>query len=91
MVVYDPGHSSPMTEQQFRVWLQKVDVNGDGRISRQELQDALRVLGMNCTKWKAWRAKKNADLNHNNYIDGEPEIKKLIDYAAKRWGIVVRN
>ena len=94
MVLYGlgtSGHSCAMSEQEFRAWLQKVDVNGDGRISRQELKDALRVIGMNCAWWKAWRAKKYADLNHNNYIDGEQEIKELIQHAAERWGIVVRQ
>ncbi|KAJ0974962.1 hypothetical protein J5N97_016927 [Dioscorea zingiberensis] len=78
-----------MSEQQFRKWLTTVDVNGDGRISRKELQDALRVLGLRCTRWKSWRAFVHADLNKNKHIEGESEIEELIEYARKRWGILV--
>lgn len=78
-----------MTEQQFRKWLKTVDVNGDRLISRRELRDALRALGLRCTCWKSWRAMVHADLNRNKHIDGELEIEELIEYAKKRWGILV--
>ncbi|KAL0908665.1 hypothetical protein M5K25_023170 [Dendrobium thyrsiflorum] len=78
-----------LTVQQFKDWLKSIDRDGDGKISRKELRDALRVLGMNCTRWKAWRALVHADLNHNKHIDGDDEVEELIKYARKRWGIVV--
>ncbi|PKA65632.1 Calcium-binding protein CML24 [Apostasia shenzhenica] len=77
------------TEQRFREWLIKiVDQNGDGRISRGELREALRALGRSSTWWKSWRAMKHADLNRNNFIDGDMEIEELMRYASK-WGIVI--
>ncbi|KAK8930965.1 hypothetical protein KSP39_PZI016719 [Platanthera zijinensis] len=76
-----------MTPEKFREWIKSIDQNGDGRISWQELRDALRVLGMRCTRWKAWCALVHADLNHNNHIDGDLEVNELMKYAAKRWGI----
>ncbi|XP_020582873.1 uncharacterized protein LOC110026322 [Phalaenopsis equestris] len=75
--------------KQFREWLKSIDRDGDGKISRQELRDALRVLGKSCSRWKAWRALVHADLNHNKHIDGDDEVEELIKYAVKRWGIVV--
>ncbi|KAG1366618.1 EF-hand domain [Cocos nucifera] len=79
-----------MTEQEFRNWLKKVDLNGDGRISSGELKQALHVLGISWPTARAWWAVRKNDVNHNHYIDGDLEMKKLTQYAAKHWGVVVR-
>ncbi|KAG0470024.1 hypothetical protein HPP92_016135 [Vanilla planifolia] len=76
-----------LSEQQFKDWLKSIDINGDGLISQKELREALRALGQSFTHWKAWRAMRHADLNRNNFIDGDVEIKELMRYATK-WGIV---
>ncbi|KAI0494837.1 hypothetical protein KFK09_024982 [Dendrobium nobile] len=78
-----------LTAQEFKEWLKSIDLNGDGLISRKELRDGLRALGMNSTPWKAWRALVHADLNHNKHIDGDKEVEELVNYARKRWGIIV--
>ncbi|KAG1366617.1 Calmodulin-1 [Cocos nucifera] len=78
-----------MNEQQFKDWLRRVDLNGDGRISRDELKQTLHDLEINWATLKAWWAVLRNDLNRNHCIDGELEIKKLKKYAAKHWGIVV--
>lgn len=84
-------HHTPttMSEQQFTDWLKRVDRNGDGRISSDELKRALRTLGIHWATVRAWFAVFMNDLNHNHHIDGELEMKKLKEYAAKHWGIVV--
>ncbi|KAH0451811.1 hypothetical protein IEQ34_019110 [Dendrobium chrysotoxum] len=82
-------HDNKLTEQEFKKWLKSIDLNNDGLISRKELRDGLRALGLNSIQWKAWRALVHADLNHNKHIDGDGEVEELIKYARKRWGIVV--
>ncbi|PKA55455.1 hypothetical protein AXF42_Ash006657 [Apostasia shenzhenica] len=72
----------------FREWLQSIDRDRDGRVSEQELREALRALGRRWTGWKAARAMKHADLNRDSFIDGDAEIGELMSYAAN-WGIVV--
>jgi Ca2+-binding EF-hand superfamily protein len=80
-----------MTREQFEKWLDSVDSNNDGYISRSELYAALATLGLNFKTWKTWRAMKRCDRNHNHVIDPGLERKKLIDYAEKRWHIIVTN
>ncbi|KAK1263017.1 hypothetical protein QJS04_geneDACA021740 [Acorus gramineus] len=77
-----------MTEQQFMQWLNDIDTNHDGMISKEELHKALHDLGLHFTHWKAGRGMLHGDLNHNRYIDGDEELQKLIAYAKNRWGIV---
>ncbi|KAH0451409.1 hypothetical protein IEQ34_018708 [Dendrobium chrysotoxum] len=81
------GYYNQLTLQQFKDWLKSIDRDGDGKISMKELRDALRVLGMNCTRWKAWRALVHADLNRNQHIDSDDEVEELIKYARKRWAL----
>ncbi|KAJ3705032.1 hypothetical protein LUZ61_008737 [Rhynchospora tenuis] len=90
----NPGHSSvlhskKMTPEEFDKWLDHIDSNGDGNISRKELHGALKELGLKWKTWKSWWAIKKVDLNHNKVIDGKTERKLLYDYAAKYWGITV--
>ncbi|KAJ0974961.1 hypothetical protein J5N97_016926 [Dioscorea zingiberensis] len=83
------SHHGKMEREQFMEWLKHVDANGDGMISKKELQDALRELGMDWVRWKARRGMVHADLNKNHYVDGDKEMDKLIAYARTRWGILV--
>ncbi|OAY66001.1 hypothetical protein ACMD2_04883 [Ananas comosus] len=78
-----------MTMEEFQRWLKVVDANGDGQISRKELEDALRTLGVHSVHLRAWFAVQKADLNHNRAVDGDQEIKKLTAHAEKHWGIVL--
>lgn len=107
LFAYDPGHHpdrdinsrsnqgnngfKKMTREQFEKWLDSVDSNNDGYISRNELYAALASLGVHFKTWKTWRAMKRCDTNHNHVIDPGFERKKLIDYAQKRWGIIITN
>lgn len=78
-----------MTKEDFKKWLYNFDRDGNRRIDRAELREALRKLGMSCTWWRSWRALWKGDLNHNNTIEGDEEIEQIIKYAERHCGIVV--
>ncbi|KAJ0974963.1 hypothetical protein J5N97_016928 [Dioscorea zingiberensis] len=77
-----------MTRQEFMQWLKNVDLNGDGLISKEELMNALKALGLSWTWWKARRALARADLDKNGYINGSKEEEALADFFTEQWGIV---
>ncbi|MQL71077.1 hypothetical protein Taro_003372 [Colocasia esculenta] len=85
-----PPRERKMDEDEFRKWLMEVaDADGDGYVSKEELRKALRSLGLHHNWWKAKRAMARADINKNHHIEGDTEIKKLIDYARRHWGIIM--
>lgn len=77
--------------KEFEELLERVDANMDGAISQKELQEVLRELGLKFTTWRAWRARKKADFNMNRFIDGDFELKALMEVLRKKWGIVVQG
>ncbi|OAY66006.1 hypothetical protein ACMD2_04882 [Ananas comosus] len=81
----------PITEEEFREWLQQLDRNKDGRISKEELAAGLQTLGLRCKRWRAWWAMKKNDADNSGYIDTESEIQKLVEHARKHWGIDIRS
>ncbi|RRT49290.1 hypothetical protein B296_00029936 [Ensete ventricosum] len=88
------GHLLPqkeMTAGEFRAWLRQFDADGDGRISREELQRALRSLHTWFAWWKARAAMKVADVNRNGVIEEEEEeeMGRLIAYANERLRIKI--
>ncbi|KAI3991992.1 hypothetical protein MKX01_014883 [Papaver californicum] len=75
-----------MSLAQFREWLKGKDTNGDGLISREELEAALRNLGIHFPRWRAGRAMAYADMNKDGHLDGDHEVTVLLEYVKKRWG-----
>ncbi|KAH7848262.1 hypothetical protein Vadar_000284 [Vaccinium darrowii] len=78
----------PITEVQLKGLLKRYDKNGDGRLSRAELREAFRGLGLNFSGWRAGQALRHSDRNGDGYIS-EEEMKELIKYAASKWGFSV--
>lgn len=72
-----------MSIEEFKAWLKQFDANRDGRISREELQQALRSLHAWFAWWKACEGVKEADADRNGLVDKE-EIGRLVGYAQKR-------
>ncbi|KAL0908663.1 hypothetical protein M5K25_023168 [Dendrobium thyrsiflorum] len=84
--------SGEMTIEEFRQWIRRFDVNGDGRISRNELRQAIRSIGVRFSGWRSNRWIHQADANGDGFIDVEGEIDNLIDYAKSNLGInIVAN
>ncbi|XP_020582907.1 polcalcin Phl p 7-like [Phalaenopsis equestris] len=76
-----------MTVDEFRQWIRRFDVNGDGRISRDELRHAIRNIGVRFSGWRSNRWIRQADSNGDGFIDVDDEIDNLIGYAKAKLGL----
>ncbi|WVZ81994.1 hypothetical protein U9M48_029311 [Paspalum notatum var. saurae] len=72
-----------VTVEEFRAWLAQFDTNRDGRISKEELQNALRSLDVWFAWWKARRGVRAADANRDGRVDGDDEVGRLFAYAQR--------
>lgn len=75
--------SVPLNEAQLKSWFTLFDANKDGRLSKEELKNALEGLGSTFPAWRAWRALRHADENGDGYIS-EEELDGLVKYIVKR-------
>ncbi|KAL5199057.1 hypothetical protein ABZP36_002569 [Zizania latifolia] len=76
--------------EDFKRWLMQFDTDGDGRISRRELREAIRRRGAWFAGLRAWRAVQRADTNRNGFVDDD-EIENLIEVAEKDLGFKIRR
>ncbi|XVF17704.1 hypothetical protein REPUB_Repub10bG0146700 [Reevesia pubescens] len=76
--------SREMTVDEFKAWLRHFDADHDGRISQEELKDALQSLRVWFGWWKARQGMKEADFNHDGQIENAKEIEKLVNFAQQR-------
>ncbi|XP_043714979.1 probable calcium-binding protein CML18 [Telopea speciosissima] len=79
-----------MSMEEFKQWLKRFDADGDGRISKEELRQALRSVGVRFKRWKARRALRSADADAdaNGFIDDD-EIQNLVTFAEKHLGVKI--
>ncbi|KAJ3676997.1 hypothetical protein LUZ60_002721 [Juncus effusus] len=77
-----------MTVEEFKEWLKHFDVDKDGRISRQELQRAIKAVRGRFSGWKSIRGIRHADTDGDGYIDSD-ETDNLIDFAQKNLGLKI--
>lgn len=76
-----------MTLQQFKQWVKtSFDTNNDGRISKTELREALRLTGVLFASWKTNKVMKFVDANHDGFID-DKEFINLAQFAEKHLNI----
>ena len=76
-----PQRGEPTVEE-FRAWLAQFDADRDGRISREELEEALRSLNLWFAWWKAREAMRAVDANRNGAVDGD-EMGRIYAFAHK--------
>uniref|UniRef100_A0A0D9XEI3 EF-hand domain-containing protein n=1 Tax=Leersia perrieri TaxID=77586 RepID=A0A0D9XEI3_9ORYZ len=76
------------TVREFKEWLRQFDTDRDGRISRDELRQAMRAVGVKFTGIKCRRGMNLADADGDGYLD-DSEIDGLIEYWGKRLGLGV--
>lgn len=77
-----------MNPEEFNKRLKKFDTDKDGRISQEELREAVRETGSWFTKWKCRDGLKSADKDGTGFIE-ENEINNLKDFALKHLGIKI--
>lgn len=77
-----------MSMQEFKKWLKRFDADKDGRISREELREAIRATGGRFTRWKSKLGVRSADGNGDGFIDGH-EIDNLVEFAMKHLGLKI--
>lgn len=78
-----------MSRKEFKKWLKKFDADKDGRISQEELREAIRATAAGVDWFSAFKSKdgiKFADKNHDGFIQDD-EIDNLKDFALKHLGI----
>ncbi|KAF7138311.1 hypothetical protein RHSIM_Rhsim07G0228900 [Rhododendron simsii] len=75
-----------MTLDEFKEWIRGFDKDKDGRLSRDELREAIRATRAWFPGWKAKRGIKAADVNGDGFID-DTEIMVLMEFAQKNLGI----
>ncbi|GJN33109.1 hypothetical protein PR202_gb21675 [Eleusine coracana subsp. coracana] len=77
-----------MTVEEFKEWLKQFDTDGDGKISRNELREALRRRGGWFTTMRSGRALRQADKDNSGFVD-ETEVENLIAFAKKDLGMKI--
>ncbi|XP_075651452.1 uncharacterized protein LOC142621951 isoform X2 [Castanea sativa] len=79
----------PTNEKQLRDTFQKYDSNGDGLLSKAELENAFKSLGSHMPNRKAHLALNRADANADKWCSLE-ELDEVLKYAAE-YGYVLGN
>lgn len=77
-----------ITMDEFKRWLKKFDDNGDGRISVEELREAIRATRGWFSTAKAGRVFKSVDTSHKGFID-DNQIPMLQVFAQKQFGFKI--
>uniref|UniRef100_A0A803QFJ6 EF-hand domain-containing protein n=1 Tax=Cannabis sativa TaxID=3483 RepID=A0A803QFJ6_CANSA len=59
------------------------DMNGDGKLSKNEIKKVFKDLGSSSGFYRANRAMHRADSDHNGYVDinDRKELEDLVEYA----------
>ncbi|EAZ00137.1 uncharacterized protein [Oryza sativa Japonica Group] len=78
-----------VTVEEFRAWLGQFDADGDGRISRDELQRALRSLNLWFAWWKARAGVRAADANRDGAVAGDDEVATLFAFAQRHLNVKI--
>lgn len=80
----------PLTEELVRETLRRADRNRDGRLSKNELEIALKEFGSRWASYRARRCFRHADANHDGHISAA-ELDDLVAYILKWHAGKVRN
>ncbi|KAF2309833.1 hypothetical protein GH714_005320 [Hevea brasiliensis] len=72
--------SGSYTEGQLMAFFKEQDVNGDGRLSKEEIKKAFQQLGSRLPGWRVRRALHHADVNGDGSISLD-ELDELVKYV----------
>ncbi|ONI33629.1 hypothetical protein PRUPE_1G437000 [Prunus persica] len=73
----------PYTKEQIRNVFKRHDKNGDGQLSKDELDAAFKELGSIWPPGRAWFAQRYADDDGDGFISIDKELSKLVQYALE--------
>lgn len=73
--------SVPLTAEQLKKIFKKSDVNGDGRLTKEEVKKAFEQLGSRNADFRVFRAFWHADSNKDGSI-GMEELDELVKYVV---------
>ncbi|KAJ6400076.1 hypothetical protein OIU84_015684 [Salix udensis] len=80
-----------MTMEEFKKWvLRNLDADQDGKITKDELAEAVGRRGEWFAGLKAWKGMRSADSNRNGVVD-DIEITNLAEFAQKHLGIMIKS
>ncbi|ONI33634.1 hypothetical protein PRUPE_1G437300 [Prunus persica] len=79
-----------MTTEELKQWLKKFDTDKDGRISKEELRQAIRATGGRFAMFKSRLGLRSADADRNGFID-EDELNNPVDFAQKHLGVKITH
>ncbi|KAG2610845.1 calcium-binding protein CML38-like [Panicum virgatum] len=85
-----PQQGEPTVEE-FRAWLAQFDADRDGRISREELQQALRSLNVWFAWWKARDGVRAADGDGDGGVAGDDEVARLFAFAQRHLHVKINQ
>ncbi|KAK9946521.1 hypothetical protein M0R45_011984 [Rubus argutus] len=68
----------------IRTAFKSADKNGDGKLSKKELKEAFAKLGAYCPDYRAWKARRHADANHDGFISLDEELDELLIYTQQQ-------
>lgn len=71
-----------LNTQQLKKIFREHDINGDGRLDKEELRMAFQKLGATLPWWRAMRSLQHADVDGDGFIT-EGEMKVFAKYAAQ--------
>ncbi|KAM5568023.1 hypothetical protein ABKV19_015875 [Rosa sericea] len=74
----------PYTEEQIINIFKNFDLNGDGKLSWDEVKAAFAKLGANLPDYRAWRGRMCADADKDGFVSLETELKELVTYTLKQ-------
>lgn len=80
--------SSEVTAEEFKEWLRSFDTDRDGRISREELRQAMRSIHVRFSRWQSRCGLRYADGDGDGFI-GDDEIDSLIHFAQHHLGLKI--
>ncbi|KAE8713416.1 BRI1 kinase inhibitor 1 [Hibiscus syriacus] len=84
MPLYAPKSISlTLNEEQLKALFKEHDTDGDGRLSKEELLKAFRVLGSRNPSWRVRRSLSHADGDRDGSINLE-ELDELVKYVVKQ-------
>lgn len=79
-----PDKAQSWSKEKLKEALKSYDLNGDGKLSKEEIKQAFTYLGSNCGSYRAWKAMSHADTDGSGYVDlTDKELEELADYAYK--------